>query len=76
MSAAPRLYELDARCPRCGSPPRLRATGRQVEKWANEPPRELVQTYQCAWEVGRGRRCNTIYALTAGAFQRATEIRG
>lgn len=76
MSAAPKLYQPDARCPRCGAPPRLGMTQRQMEKWQDEPPYALVQTYQCSWELGRGRKCNAIYPITAGAVQRATEIEG
>ena len=72
MNAEQRLYLLDVQCPRCGSPPRVRATAKQIEKWGLDAPHELVQTYQCSWEMGRGRPCNAIYALTAGAFQRAT----
>lgn len=76
MSAAPKLYELDARCPRCGFPPRVRVPLRTVLKYAEDPPGELAQTYQCAFHFGQGRKCNTIYALTAGAFQRAVELEG
>lgn len=76
MSAAPKLYELDARCPRCGFPPRVRVPLRTVLKHSADHPGEMVQTYQCAFQFDRGRKCNTIYALTAGAFQRAVEIAG
>lgn len=74
MSAAPKLYLPDVRCPRCGCPPRLRITARQIEKWKHEPPAELVLTHQCMFERRPGQRCDTIYGITAGAIQRAEEI--
>lgn len=76
MSAAPKLYQPDVYCPRCGQPPRIRLTARQVAKWRGENPKELVQTYQCAFDYYPGRKCNTIYSITAGAIQRAMEIAG
>lgn len=76
MSAAPKLYQPDVRCPRCGAPPRVRVTRRQVDKWAQDNPRELVQTYQCSFERFPGRKCGTIYGISAGAIQRAREVGG
>ena len=74
MSAARQLYQLDARCDKCGAPLRLRATHHQVRKWASEDPSELVHTYQCSFETGRGRKCNAIVPVTAGDYQRAKSI--
>lgn len=75
MSAAPQLYVPDVRCPRCGRSPRIALTARQLEKWKHDPPGELAQTYQCAWDRFPGRKCNAIYPITAGAIQRARELR-
>lgn len=74
MSAARKLYRLAVRCPRCGAPPRLRLTALQISKWQEDDPGEMVQTYQCSWELQPGRACNTIYAITARAVQRAEEV--
>lgn len=49
-------------------------TARQIAKWTGEDVGVLVQTYQCAFDLFPGRKCNTIYSITAGAIQRATEI--
>lgn len=74
MTAATKLYEVDVFCPKCGERPRLRMSARQLEKWQTEPPGELVQTYQCAYQVRRGKKCNCIYPITARALQLAHEM--
>lgn len=74
MNTAPKLYRPDVSCPRCGRPPRIALTARQITKWCDEDPGVLVQTYQCAFDLFPGRKCNTIYSITAGSIQRATEI--
>lgn len=74
MSAARKLYQPDARCPSCGAPARVAYTEKQLAKWADEPPGELVQTYQCHFNVRPRVKCNRIFAITAGSVQRATEM--
>jgi len=72
MSAAPRLLAVDARCPRCGAPPRVRISALQQQKWEGEPTAALAHTYQCHRNLRDGRKCNAIYPITAGAIQRAS----
>lgn len=74
MSAAPRLLQLNTRCPNCGAPPRLRVTVLVQASLAHAPPSALVETYQCHRDLQPGRKCNTIYAITAGAVQRAADV--
>ena len=74
MTVATQLFQPDAQCPRCGRKPRIGLTPKQVAKWTKERPEELVQTYQCSWEIRPGRKCNAIFGITAGAIQRATKI--
>ena len=76
MSGKRPLWQLDTRCPKCGRPPRLAFTTAQLAKWAADPPETVVQTYQCSFQVRPGRRCNTIYEVTAGDLQRARRLVG
>jgi hypothetical protein len=61
-----RLLRLDAQCPACGAPPRLRVREAERARYGYDPPDTEVATYQC-----HRRDCLTIYAITARAYQRA-----
>ena len=64
---AGQLLRLAASCPGCGARPALRVTDDAVRAVAGHPPEERLGTYQC-----HRRRCETVYDLTAGAYQQAT----
>ena len=63
---------MDVRCPNCGALPALKVTGELIAAFEGAHPDTLVQSYQCSWQLHRGKRCGTRYAITAGAIQRAT----
>lgn len=65
-TAARPLLHLAVACPRCGAPPALRVTRAMVGAAAALPAQERLGTYRC-----HRRRCGTIFALPAAAFQGA-----
>jgi len=54
-------------CPRCQARPRLRVTPALSGVCIGLAPGDLVQTYQC--------KCGEVFALTAGAFAAASDVR-
>lgn len=62
--APQRLLRVAAVCPRCAKPPRLRIPEGERELSREQNPDALKTTYQC-------HHCGHVYALTAGAYQRA-----
>lgn len=62
--AGERLLRVAASCPRCGARPALRITPEAARDAASHPPDARMGTYQC-----QRRGCNTIYDLSARAYQ-------
>jgi len=54
-------------CPRCQARPRLRVTPALAGACIGLPPGELLLTHRC--------RCGEVFALTAGAFTGAWDLR-
>jgi len=61
------LFAPSVICPRCRARPRLRITRALAVACAGLPPGELVGTFQC--------KCKEVFALTAGAFAGAWDLR-
>ena len=73
--ALPPLLYTAARCPTCGTPPRIRAYPRMLELVGSARAEEPLQTYQCHRRVLGNRLCNTVYRITAGHIQRALAVK-
>lgn len=62
------LYHLNARCPECGGPVRLRNSSAALTLvklaremgWSEET---VLQTYQCSTKDRYGRHCNMIFGI-------------
>lgn len=61
------LLRLAVSCPRCGARPAVRITPTLVELLSEEPAGLQLATYQC-----HRQKCGQVYAITAGAYQRAS----
>lgn len=61
------LLRLAVSCPRCGARPAVRVTPALVEMLGREPAELHLATYQC-----HRQKCNHVYDITAGAYQRAS----
>jgi hypothetical protein len=57
------VLRLRARCPECGSPPRLRTVPQAVSLFRAVPPETVIITYQC-----HAPRCNVVFPIRAGDF--------
>lgn len=66
MGADPQVLRLDARCPTCGVPPRLRTFPDSRELFGGQDPERVVQTYQC-----HVRTCGTVYEIRVRDFTEA-----
>ncbi|CAA9382229.1 MAG: hypothetical protein AVDCRST_MAG89-5477 [uncultured Gemmatimonadetes bacterium] len=62
--APQRLLRLAAVCTRCAKPPRIRIPEAERELSRSQKADALKTTYQC-------HHCGHVYALDAGAYQRA-----
>lgn len=59
-----RLLRTTARCPRCGTRPRIRIPDGERELSLHQPPDAVKQTYQC-------HHCGHTYPVTALDYQSA-----
>lgn len=59
-----RLLRTTARCPWCGTRPRIRIPDDERDLALQQPPDKVKQTYQC-------HQCGRTYAVTAGDYHQA-----
>ena len=68
----PRLLKLyGAKCPRCGTHPRIRVTEEESQLHQDAEPDQLSLTYQCHHRLENGRTCDKFYQVPVRAFQKA-----
>lgn len=67
------LWELTARCPQCGAPPRIRAADLALHRLGHGDPDDVVLTYQChrSRKEKGGRPCDCIYEIRVRDFRSA-----
>lgn len=59
-----RLLRTAARCPHCGTRPRIRIPDEERELALSQAPDRVKQTYQCHY-------CGKTYPVTAGDYHKA-----
>lgn len=62
-----RILRINARCPECAAPPRLRTFPEGRDLFDGRDPDQVVQTYQCHM-----RKCRAIYEIRVRDFQEAS----
>ena len=64
-------YRLAIKCPRCGAPPPLRVSQREIDAKRMEHPSYRVQSFECQAPTPSGGKCGKRFWILAGAYHSA-----